>query len=79
MTIFKTSDIKASPGKIFEAAKSSPQYLVREDTLFVLSVADLTAGVVFRPDGYFADSYNDPERAAVEKAAFTATKFKAER
>ena len=41
ITILKPSQLKADTGKILDAAKKSPQYVVRDDVLLVITKADL--------------------------------------
>ena len=40
ITILKPSQLKAETGKILDAAKTAPQYVVRDDVLLVITKAD---------------------------------------
>ena len=40
ITIHKVSDFKPSPGKILDAAKTTPQYVVRHGVLLVIQRLD---------------------------------------
>lgn len=40
MTVLKPSQLKAATGKVLDAAKKVPQYVVRDDVLLVIQRAD---------------------------------------
>ncbi|HMP84878.1 MAG TPA: hypothetical protein PKA41_19475 [Verrucomicrobiota bacterium] len=40
LTILKPSELKDNTGKVLDAAKKNPQYVVRDDVLLVIQRAD---------------------------------------
>lgn len=40
MTVLKPSQLKSETGKVLDAAKKNPQYVVRDDVLLVIQRAD---------------------------------------
>lgn len=78
-TILKTSQMKAKLGQILDKAVKRPQFVARKGHLLVIQKAGFPHTIPVRPAGFFADAYGDPERQAVEAAAFRATGFQPER
>jgi hypothetical protein len=79
MTILQPSELKAETDRVLDEALKEPQYVERAGNLLVITRADVVSGVPLRPDGYFADAYDDAERAERERQALAATQFQPER
>jgi hypothetical protein len=54
MPIHLTSDLKRHTGKILDAARKTPQFVVRDGFLYVITVTEPAAAAPCnRPPGYF--------------------------
>ena len=58
LTIHKPSDLKKSVGKVLDAAKKQPQYVVRDEVLLVIQRADSV------PESGEADALTSAKRRA---------------
>jgi hypothetical protein len=68
MPVLMTSDLKRHTGKILDAARKKPQFVVRNGSLFVITLTE-PESVAPRnhPPGYFNDPADDA-RIKVENA-----------
>ena len=65
-----TSDLKKRAGKILDAARRMPQFIIREGHLFKITLTELPVAPQNPPPGFFADCYPLPaDRRALEAAA----------
>ncbi len=63
--ILQTSDLKKNTGKILDAARRTPQFIVRNGSLFQITLKELPVEPRQLPVGYFAEE-PDSERLALE-------------
>jgi hypothetical protein len=59
-TILQTSDLKKRAGKILDAARRVPQFVIRDGQLFKIIRIELPVAAQNPPPGYFADCYPLP-------------------
>jgi hypothetical protein len=72
--ILQTSDLKRNAGKILDAARTKPQFIVRDGILFQIIVTEIPAGNP--PPNFFADAYPlSAERHTLEAAASRVLQF----
>jgi hypothetical protein len=68
MPVHLTSDLKRHTGKILDAARKTPQFVVRDGFLYVITVTEPDAVAPRnRPPGYFNEPLDD-ERIKREAA-----------
>jgi hypothetical protein len=66
MPVHLTSDLKRHTGKILDAARKAPQFVVRDGFLYVITVTEPSVvAPVNRPPGYFNEP-SDHERVKRE-------------
>ena len=67
--ILQTSDLKKRAGKVLDAVRRAPQFVIRNGHLFLITLTELPVGQNPAP-GFFADAYPlTADRAALESAA----------
>lgn len=66
-TILQTSDLKKRAGKILDAARQVPQFIIREGRLFKITLTELPVAPQNPPPGYFNEPV-DPRRTRLEAA-----------
>ena len=60
-TILQTSDLKKRAGKILDAARRVPQFIIRGGRLFKITLTELPVAPQNPPPGYFNDCYPLPD------------------
>jgi hypothetical protein len=59
-TILQTGDLKKRAGKILDAARRVPQFVIRAGQLFKITRIELPVAAQNPPPGYFDDCYPLP-------------------